>query len=245
MNFSDLFMPVTRAALYEKKINESRVAAENEIYYIALGGAVFSFGEKTVKPGAGGFVFLPAGASYTLRCDYARMVGLSFPGTPGAPFDEPFSLPDLSSFEENFLSLCDIFLSETATSGALLSVGLAEILIRVYEEVDEGALPARLVRSLDEYIRDNAESDVSNTEIAAVFGYHPFYISQMFKAKMGVTLRQYVTAYRFRLARAMLKNTDKSVGEIAAASGFRDASYFTKSFKATFGITPKEYRKAD
>ena len=32
------------------------------------------------------------------------------------------------------------------------------------------------------------------------------------------------------------------IGEIAEAAGFTDASYFAKSFKATFGMTPKEYR---
>ena len=39
-----------------------------------------------------------------------------------------------------------------------------------------------------------------------------------------------------------IRKGPKTVSEIAEATGFTDASYFAKSFKATFGITPKEYR---
>ena len=40
----------------------------------------------------------------------------------------------------------------------------------------------------------------------------------------------------------MLRYSDKSIADIADETGFTDASYFTKSFKAQFGMTPKEYR---
>ena len=40
----------------------------------------------------------------------------------------------------------------------------------------------------------------------------------------------------------MLELTDKSAAEIADETGFTDASYFAKSFKSAFGLTPKEYR---
>ena len=40
----------------------------------------------------------------------------------------------------------------------------------------------------------------------------------------------------------MLELSAKSVGEIAEECGFSDASYFTKSFKTAYGVTPKEYR---
>ena len=43
-------------------------------------------------------------------------------------------------------------------------------------------------------------------------------------------------------AKESCRLTDKSAQEIADECGFTDASYFSKSFKGAFGITPKDYR---
>ena len=99
-----------------------------------------------------------------------------------------------------------------------------------------------MVENLDKYIRENVGDEISNTEIGAIFGYHPFYVSKVLKEKKGQTLRQYIISYRLKSAKKMLEVTAKSVGEIAEECGFTDASYFTKTFKSVMGITPKEYR---
>ena len=95
---------------------------------------------------------------------------------------------------------------------------------------------------IDNYIRDNCSDEISNTEIGAIFGYHPFYVSKVLKDKKGQTLRQYIISYRLKAAKRALELTDKSAAEIAEENGFTDASYFAKTFKAAFGITPKDYR---
>ena len=66
----------------------------------------------------------------------------------------------------------------------------------------------------------------------------------MLKDKKGITLRQYIISYRFKAAKKLLALTDKTIAEIAEETGFTDASYFTKSFRAAFKITPKEYRNS-
>jgi two-component system response regulator YesN len=40
----------------------------------------------------------------------------------------------------------------------------------------------------------------------------------------------------------LLLTTEKTTAEIAELTGFTDASYFTKTFKSTYGQTPKDYR---
>ena len=64
----------------------------------------------------------------------------------------------------------------------------------------------------------------------------------MLKEKKGTTLRQYIISYRLKLAKSMLELTSKPTQEIAEECGFTDSSYFAKSFKSAFGITPKDYR---
>ena len=65
---------------------------------------------------------------------------------------------------------------------------------------------------------------------------------QVLKDRKGTTLRQYIIAYRLKLAKKLLTESAKSVNEVSEECGFNDPSYFTKTFKAAFGMTPKEYR---
>ena len=138
--------------------------------------------------------------------------------------------------------MCNVATSMEGEWRAEISAILKLILLKLSETVSENALPARMVESLDSYIRENCSDEISNTEIGAIFGYHPFYVSRMLKEKKGVTLRQYIISYRIKLSKRLLELTKKSVAEIAEEAGFTDASYFTKTFKSVTGITPKEWR---
>jgi two-component system response regulator YesN len=151
-------------------------------------------------------------------------------------------LPDFESEMDAFLRMADIFTSAEGSYRAQISAMFKLAMLKVAETAEENALPARMVEALDNYIMENAGEEISNTEIGAIFGYHPFYISRMLKERRGMTMRQYVIAYRLKLAKDMLRTTDRSASEIAEACGFTDASYFAKTFKSVFGMTPKEYR---
>ena len=116
------------------------------------------------------------------------------------------------------------------------------IMLKVAETAEENALPARMVEALDNYIMENAGDEISNTEIGAIFGYHPFYVSKVLKERKGLTLRQYIISYRLKASKRLLELTNKSISDIAEECGFTDASYFAKTFKSAFGETPKDYR---
>ena len=145
-------------------------------------------------------------------------------------------------FHGKTVKICNLFISGEGGYYAEASAIAKRILLRVAEFCDEGALPAAMIENLDGYIRENVGDEISNTELGAIFGYHPFYISRMLKSRKGITLHQYVSAYRLKHATSALVCTDKTVAEIAEECGFTDASYFTKIFKTQFGKTPKEYR---
>jgi two-component system response regulator YesN len=48
---------------------------------------------------------------------------------------------------------------------------------------------------------------------------------------------------RIDRAKELLDFTDKSIAEIAEASGFSNQNYFTRTFKKITGMTPSHYRK--
>jgi AraC-like DNA-binding protein len=53
----------------------------------------------------------------------------------------------------------------------------------------------------------------------------------------------FLNSYRLRKAAEMLHEGLLSLTEISDKTGFSSYSYFSKSFKKHFGVTPKEYVK--
>lgn len=272
MDFDRLNPFIRSVALYEKEIGgEMRVGRDARLLFMLSGNVTVRIGNTPkVRLAPGAFCYIPAGRGYRLKSEGARFVYITFdlsdaraacvdplptevvtdpdalgdPDPQDRPFDREILIEDMASERERFLEMHRIFVSAAGEYRARISAMLKQILLRVAEEADEDALPSRMIEALDAYIRENGCDDISNTEIGAVFGYHPFYISQMLKKKLGVTLRQYIIAYRLKSAKNMLRYTAKTITEIAQETGFTDASYFTKSFKAAFDLTPKDYRAA-
>lgn len=59
----------------------------------------------------------------------------------------------------------------------------------------------------------------------------------------GQSFISFLKEYRLNAAAEALHTTDEPVLTIASQCGFENLSYFNRSFKAHFGMTPREYRK--
>ncbi len=264
--------PVVRSASVWETVNRTDECTGYDcrlIYIITGDMSITAGGEKFTHNSPGSLVFIPAGTPYKMKSKYLRAAVITFdltdicpepadriPPSPtadfdadkchnkdiGMPFDKVIKLEDFESERETFERMCNIFTSAEGEYRATVSAMLKLELLKISENVVEDALPARMVEELDAYIRDNCSDEISNTEIGAIFGYHPFYVSRILKERKGLTLRQYIINYRIKASRRMLEVTSKTVSEIAEQTGFTDASYFTKIFKNAVGMTPKEYR---
>mgnify|MGYP003628016049 CR=1 FL=1 len=63
-----------------------------------------------------------------------------------------------------------------------------------------------------------------------------------FKAATGHTPNAYVQNLRIEKARGLLERTRMSIAEISWNVGYQDASAFSRTFRATIGLTAGEYR---
>ncbi len=270
MKFSRLNPFVRTAGIYEFIGNSDECRAyDSRIIYMISGDITIGIeDEKKFHLPVGSLLYIPAGTRYRLRGQYLRAAVITFdltdaysdeveripPALPEnfdpalchtaeiPPFDKVLLLPDAEAERDSFIRIANIATSAEGEYLAEISAHLKLILLKLAETVSENALPARMVESLDAYIRENCGEEISNTEIGAIFGYHPFYVSRVLKEKKGITLRQYIISYRLKAAKRMLELTKKSIAEIAEETGFTDASYFTKTFRQSFGMTPKEWR---
>lgn len=68
-------------------------------------------------------------------------------------------------------------------------------------------------------------------------------LNRKVKSITGINTAAYIKQSRLAYAQVLLRNPEKTIGDIVLMCGFESASYFTKLFKEKFGITPSQYRK--
>ena len=93
------------------------------------------------------------------------------------------------------------------------------------------------------YIQEHYRELRGLDAIAYRFGISKSYLCRVFKKQTGITVIEYMNRLRVQHAVKLLQETELSVNEIAAASGFESVIYFNRVFKRVRGVTPKEERK--
>lgn len=91
-------------------------------------------------------------------------------------------------------------------------------------------------------IDDNPEYPWTLESLAARVHVLPDYLVRSFGNVAGLPPMSYLRRRRLELATTLLIRSDRSVGEVGNLVGWPDANYFTRRFRAEFGLTPSAYR---
>jgi len=100
----------------------------------------------------------------------------------------------------------------------------------------------RLKKVLD-YVEMHAHEPLTVEQIAHEVFLSSSRLSHIIKNKLGTTLGHHVSKVRIDKAKALLKDKDLPISQIALEVGFPDQSYFTKVFKKVEKCTPRRYRQ--
>jgi two-component system, response regulator YesN len=104
-------------------------------------------------------------------------------------------------------------------------------------------LPEWKVRDFKEYVaRHYGERNLSVQKVAASLSISASYLSKLVKRHLDRSVVDYLIDYRMERAKELLATSDLMTYEIAEATGYPDARYFSSTFKRHIGITPTEYR---
>lgn len=102
-----------------------------------------------------------------------------------------------------------------------------------------------LLESLHRIIRERAhDPGLCGTDIAAELGWSLRHVQAQLR-RHGTTLSHLIREERLALARTLLMDPESrqlSIGQIAAASGFRDLGTFSNSYHRLFGERPSATR---
>ncbi len=107
-----------------------------------------------------------------------------------------------------------------------------------------GKSEQEFIERINEYIRENIVDCELN---AAMLASHMIMsiptLNRKINSITGTNTTIYIRQRKLARAKYLLKNSSMSMGEIQAVCGFETPSYFSRTFKAEFGITPTEYRR--
>lgn len=84
--------------------------------------------------------------------------------------------------------------------------------------------------------------DLSLRTLADEVHLNPTYFHRLFTAACGMTPLAYLTEVRISRAKFLLRNTDRSVTEIAGQCGFSSYNYFCTVFRKATGLSPCAFR---
>lgn len=147
-----------------------------------------------------------------------------------------------------FLSKVDILCYEQENQELLSRVKAVSIINEMLVDIvrktssDNSSIKNPIVRDMADYLQANYKENLSLTELAKVFSLTPNYCGCLFKKAMGITYNDYLNILRLKNACKSLLNSNLSIKEIAADSGFHSLEYFYTTFKKFYGITPAKYR---
>jgi AraC-like DNA-binding protein len=130
-----------------------------------------------------------------------------------------------------------------AQSRALVAAALAGAL-RALDDADP-AVPAEppLVARVRMLVQNQlGDPDLSVRRLAEHSGCTPDYLSHLFGRCTGEHLAAYIVRQRMERAARLLADSAMAGKEIAWACGYTTQSYFSRSFRAHFGATPKAWR---
>lgn len=99
---------------------------------------------------------------------------------------------------------------------------------------------------MTDYVRKHlADPELNLKTVAAATYLSPNYLTHWLRKETGKTFSELVLERRMHLARTLLLNSSRSVGEIASLCGFADEAYFSRRFRQSHGLPPGQFRRRE
>lgn len=134
---------------------------------------------------------------------------------------------------------------------AALADHCADLLALALPSVRGEAAPTRsrsmTMRRLKQFVERNLrDPELNAAAVSSGVGLSSRYVNDVFKDE-GASLMRYVWMRRLENCRKDLLSPARaglSISDIAFGWGFNDLSHFSRSFKQSFGVSPRDYRRA-
>lgn len=211
---------------------------------------------KTITCQKGDLIYMPQGSNYTVAAQGSAdgaaksVFAINFLISSNERF-EPFKLPlkNPAKFRTLFESAERAWIKkDTGYTDAVLSdlYGILSLLKKEYHSSYYGSKYKTLIAPAVSYIGNHYTCEkISVKKLADLCGISVSYLRRLFDCCYGVSPVEYITDLRLSYARELLCSGEFSVTAAAENAGFNDISYFSRTFKRNFGISPINFMKSE
>jgi AraC-like DNA-binding protein len=93
-----------------------------------------------------------------------------------------------------------------------------------------------------DHVLAHYESELRVEGLAELAGLSVYQLNRRLRAIFGITTSQFITKTRIDAASEMLRSGNRPIADVANACGYFDQSAFSRVFRRTVGLTPRQYR---
>lgn len=114
-------------------------------------------------------------------------------------------------------------------------------LIRIYRDRQD-AQYHNISEKIIDLVQKFYDTDLTLEDCASRLHYNANYLSSIFRKETNCSFSDYLSAYRFNMAKKWLLETDMPIKDISSKLRYNNSQNFIRSFRKQEGITPGQYR---
>jgi AraC family transcriptional activator of pyochelin receptor len=96
------------------------------------------------------------------------------------------------------------------------------------------------LHAVKDFIRKNYSNATSLYELSRTFGLNEYKLKRGFKELFNISVIDFLITCRLEHGKLLLRDANKSVGEVAYEIGYSSPEHFSKAFKKKYGISPSK-----
>ena len=219
---------------------------KSDCFVIYLYGcADYIFHDKTLKISAGDTFFIAKNSVYAIDIkEKSKYICIDFDFSVSDTTPTCFSVKHAGmAVSKIFHNTLKLYLSADDSVFPKLMSLVYEIYYEILKIQCNTYTSKHGMDKITEFILDNYTlPELSPRLLSEKVGISESRIRRLFKSSLYVTPVKYINLLRLEKAKILLTDSNLSVSEISSSVGFEDQFYFSRVFKAQFGVSPIKYR---
>lgn len=223
------------------------------IYLVADGSGTLILNDKKITLNKGDiFIGLPTfNISFIPRKDF-KYFYISFLGSKASYYIDKLKVNKTNCIFRNFYDLIFFYQSAIKLKTDAIDIKTESVILYTFSNIigknfngknntKKSSTAEKIKKYIDEnFYNPNLSLDIISKNLA----YNKKYISTIFKNFFQVNITEYILDLRIKNAISLIEYGVTSVKNISSLSGFSDPLYFSKLFKKTTGLSPKQKIKS-